>query len=634
MQEFSRTNNSMSDQIEVKQFVAILWRRKWLLVLVTLLAVTSGFVISNLMTPVFEASTTLLIDQAPGLQSSEYSAIIASERLARTYAQLLTKRPVTEETLTRLELDTDLEKTVNGTSVQIIEDTQLIELKVQNSNPVLAARIANTIVEVFNEQNEALQAGRFAASKASLRAQLDRVGEQIQANEAAIANLGTPRTSLRIAELERLQTELAQYQGSYTNLLQSYEQVRTEEARTISNIIQVELAEPPSEPIRPRILLNTLLAGVVGGMIALGVVFLIEHLDDTIRATEGVERIFQVSILGYIPEMDELSEKVQASALLAGNQNSAVGEAFRSLRTNTEFLGNPGLPSTILVASPGGDEGKTTIASHLAATIGSGEKKVVLIDADFRRPGIHEIFGVPNELGLSDILINDIEPQAVATSFGSSRLKLITSGSRFGNPAELFGSTRLLEVLAELREQFDTVIFDGPPFLVTEAFVLASRLKSVLLVIQLGRTREAVARTIIKQLERGQANLLGVVLNKAPKNQAYASGEYVYYHSDNDRTNFKWPKQQGRLSSLNSEDTHTSPYSNNQPSVRRRAPILGPYKERIDQLWKETEQQPPKKRYTARRIYELIQEEGYQGSETTVRHYVSRRRRAMHRRED
>ena len=555
MQESPRT----SDFVELKDFVAVLWRRRWLIVLITLMGATSAFAISRRMTPVYEASTTLLIDQASNFQTSDNSAIIASERLARTYAQLLTKRPVVEESLARLKLGTDLNKIGNGVRVQLVQDTQLIELKVQNTNPTLAAELANTMVEVFTEQNSALQAGRFAASKASLRAQLDAVGEQIQVNEAAIANLGAPRAASRIAELQRLQTELAQYQTSYTNLLQSYEQVRTAEAQTISNIFQVEPAVPPSEPIRPRTLLNTLLAGAVGAMIALGVVFLIERLDDKIRTIEDVERIFQVPILGTIAETKELNRKDQELALLAEEQDSALGEAFRSLRTNLDFLGGP---KFILVASPGPDEGKTTVASHLAVTFGNGDKKVVLIDADLRRPGVHEVFRVPNELGLSDMLMDNLEPQGVAHSFDHSHFKLITSGRRVEDPSELFGSDRFLEVLAQLGEQSDTVIFDGPPLLATEALVLASRLKSVLLVIQSGRTREDVARMYMKQLGRAKADLLGVVLNRIPKSQVYASAAYYYYHDVDDEkkgSNHKQAEQERVQAPSDLEDMQISP---------------------------------------------------------------------------
>ena len=668
------TENSVSENVELKDIFATLWRAKWLIVFLALFAASSAYLISNQITPVYRASTTLLIDQAPALQASDNSSISASQRLARTYAELLTKRPVIDETLARVGIDTSLESTGSSVQVRLLEDTQLIELSVQSSDPVLAADLANNIVEVFTEQNEALQAGRFAASKASLSSQLDAVSNQIQAHEVAITNLGSPRTVSRISELERLQSELAQFLASYSNLLQSFEEIRTAEASSISNVIQIERAEPPSRPISPRVMLNTLLAGAIGVLIAVGIVFLVQHLDDTIKTKEDVERTLAVPVLGTIPKTKELGKESQGDAVLAEEQYLATIEAFRSLRTNLELLGNPEMPSTILVASPGIDDGKTTVASNLAITIGSGEKKVVLVDADLRRPDVHGIFNVPNKLGLSDALIDNLDPQAVATSPDNHGFKLITSGSRVENPAELLSSTRFSEFLGELKAQFDLVIFDGPPFLANEVIVLAARLKSVLLVLQPGRTGEGMAKDIKKQLERARADLIGVVLNKAPKMDGYGYSYYGYYddgrvlkqtnretsESASDRedpqsslsdqsesvpqpsvtdqtdpvvqpsiSNGSEPDPQPVLADQTEPDPQPSLTHKTEPPPRRRQSVLEPYKERIDELLRESDQQPPEQQYTAKRIFQLVQEEGYTGSERTIQRYVKRKGTAL-----
>ena len=524
----------MDDYVELRQLISILWRRKWLLMIVTASLASVAFVTSVLMTPVFEASTTLLVNQAPASQEVDYSAILSSERLALTYAQLLTKRPVLQESLNRLNLTVPLDELEKAIDVRLVKDTQLIELNAQDANPVIAADLANTLAAVFIEQNDALQAGRFAASKSNLAEQLDSLSQQIQTTEAAIARLGTPRTESGGVELERLQAELVGYRQSHSNLLQSYEEVRLVEARTISNVIQVEPAAIPQKPVRPIVPLYTLLGGVVGGMIALGMAFLVEYLDDTIRTPDDVERIFRVPVLGYVAETDRLGSEGQGRALSTEEPPPVIAEAFRSLRTNLEFSGNLGGPRTILISSPGPGDGKTTIASYLAATIAKGGKRAILIDADLRRPGVHRFFGVKNELGLSDMLKDDLVPQVATQPLGNHRFKLITSGTPVDNAAELFRSLWLLKVLNFLREQADVAIFDGPPFLATEAYILASRLESVLMVIQPGKTHEPPARAILEQLERAKANLLGVVLNRVSRSEAYPAASYLYYENDRD----------------------------------------------------------------------------------------------------
>jgi capsular exopolysaccharide synthesis family protein len=286
-------------------------------------------------------------------------------------------------------------------------------------------------------------------------------------------------------------------------------------------------------------------------MIALGSALLIEYLDDTIRTPDDVERVFHVPVLCYVAETDRLGSEGQGRALLTEEPPPVIAEAFRSLRTNLEFSGNLGGPRTILVSSPGPGDGKTTVASHLATTLAKGGKRAILIDADLRHPGVHKFFGVKNELGLSDMLEDDLVPQVAAHSLGNHRFKLITSGSAVDNPAELFSSAWLLKVLNILREQADVAIFDGPPFLATEAYILASRLESVLMVVQPGKTHEPTARAILEQLERARANLLGVVLNRVSRREAYPAASYLYYENDRD-------KPQGRSRNKSKPGTNRS----------------------------------------------------------------------------
>lgn len=516
-----RKEASPSDFMDLKDVIVILWRRKWLLLLITFLGAASVFVISQLSTPVYQASTTLLIDQAPDPQSSDYSALLASERLALTYAQMLTIRPVLEEARSRLELQMELEDLEKVVDVDLVKDTQLIKLRVESADKYLATNIANTIVEVFIEQIDVLQAGRFASSKASLRAQLDALTDQIRANEVAIASLGTPQTESLGAGLELLRVELAQYQASYTSLLQSYEDLRVVEARTISNVIQVEPAEPPANPVRPRIYLNTLIAGVIGGMVAIGAIFMLEHLDDRIRSAEDVARVTHLPVIGYVPDSKKLSASGTRERLMISEPRSPLAESYRLLRTNIELAGTQGTPRSILVGSPEPGDGKTTVATQLAVSMAEGGKRVILLDANLRRPRLDEYFGIKNELGLSDMLVDDLVPQVVAHQLVHWRLKVITSGKPVDNPVELMGSIRMLKLLTRLREQADVAIFDGPPFLVAESFILASKLESVLLVMQSDRTRERFVWPVVEQLERARANIIGVVLNRVPKREAY-----------------------------------------------------------------------------------------------------------------
>jgi len=515
MESSPKASGLVYDDIGLNEVIGVMWRRKWILVLATLVAAAGAFVISHLSPPVFEASTTVLIDLASQARLSEYSAITASDRGVLTYAQLIRTRPVIEEALGRLGLDPGAAEPSN-IRVESIQDTQLIEVEVQDTDPMRAADVANTIVEVFEEQNDAFQAGRFAASKESLAAELDKLNEKIAGIETAINDLDPDQVDSRSPEFQRLQTELSQDQASYFSLLSRYEDVRLVEAQLFSTVIQVEPAVPPGTPIRPRVLLNTVVAGFAGLMLALAVIFVVEHLDDSIKAPEDVARATRLPVIGYVADSRKLKADGTRQRLMISEPNSETAESFRSLRTNIELAGAQGTPRSILISSPEPGDGKTTIAAQLAVSMAHGGKRVVLVDANLRRPSLHRYFGMKNELGLSDMLVDDLVPEMVIKHVVHWRLRVITCGKPVDNPAELLGSVIMLRALARLRDQADVAIFDGPPFLVAETFILASKLESVLVVMHHGRTRGGDASQMMMQLDRAQANVVGVVLNRVP----------------------------------------------------------------------------------------------------------------------
>src|SRR3990172_59439 len=165
--------------MEIRQYLSIFLRWWWLLVLGTVVAAASAFVVSKLQTPVYEATTTLLVNQAPNNSVADYTSILTSERLARTYSELLTQRPVLEETLKRLGLPLAAEDLAKAVTVELVRDTQLVTVSVDYPHPQTAAAIANALVQVFSEQNEARQTDRFAASKERLTTEIESLRAQI-----------------------------------------------------------------------------------------------------------------------------------------------------------------------------------------------------------------------------------------------------------------------------------------------------------------------------------------------------------------------------------------------------------------------------------------------------------------------
>jgi non-specific protein-tyrosine kinase len=213
------------------------------------------------------------------------------------------------------------------------------------------------------------------------------------------------------------------------------------------------------------------------------------------------------------------------------NPRSPIAEAYRTLRTNLEFSNLDKSLRTILVTSAGAEEGKSTTLANLAVTIAQSGKRVILIDADLRRPTQHQIFGLKNNAGLTDMVRDDAilaNPPLQETNVPN--LRVLASGQLPPNPAEILGSKRMADILAALLEHADMLLFDAPPVLaVTDAAVLSQKVDGVLLVVSAGKTKRENARKAQSQLEKINARVIGAVLNNV---QAERGAQYYYSESN------------------------------------------------------------------------------------------------------
>lgn len=507
---------------DLRRYLALLWHWAWLLVLATILAGAAAYIVSKQMTPIFQASTTILVNEAPATKTTDYSSILTSERLTQTYSQLLTKQPILAGVIKRLGINIDVGVLKKMVQVQPVRDTQLIEVRVQDTNPDRAARIANAIFQEFADQNQALQATRYGASKQSLETQLDQMDQQIQKATANLATLGDSTNNQN--ERDRLETTLAQYRQTYAYLLQSYELVRLAEANSTSNVVQAEPASPPASPIKPRVFTNTLLAAVVGLLLAVGIAFLVEAMDDTIRNPGDIAHQLGLPVLGMIAKYEYEDD----NPITMTQPRAPVAEAFRSLRTNIQFASVDTPLRTLLVTSPSPADGKSTVAVNLGVVLAQSGRKVVILDADLRRPKIHKIIRLANRRGLSDLFVqNQVYLDGAVQKTEIQNYYALTSGSLPPNPSELLGSGKMVDIIHQLEDQAELVVIDTPPLLaVTDACVLAPRVDGVLLIIKPGVTKLAACKQAVEQLRHVGAKILGVVLNEIEIKRS----RYYYYH--------------------------------------------------------------------------------------------------------
>jgi non-specific protein-tyrosine kinase len=511
--------------VDLRRLIAIV--RAWfpLLIASVVLAAGAAFVVSNLQEKVYEARATLIVGQSLTGVNPDYSQLLVSQRLSTTYAAVATTRPILDAVIKRLGLDVTSVELLKRVVADAPTDSTLLTFTAQDSDPARAAAIANALAEELIAASPAIQ-GREADFQGSIDADLKATQDQIRATQAQLETLsGLPkRTAAQDAQLATLEGRLASLRSTYATLLSF-------SSGNSSNLLSVvEPAAPPISPISPRPLLNTLLAAVLGLLIAVGIAFAAENLIDAIKDSDDIREASGLSTVGTIARMKGdagRNQIYQVAALLY--PRSGVAEAYRTLRTNVEFASVDAPIRTLLVTSAMTGEGKTVTAANLAVVFAQAGRRVLLVDADLRKPGVHLMFNLPNAHGLTTLLRNDeVSLDAIAQVTEQDNLRALTTGPLPPNPAELLGSQRMRTVLGMLGTSADLVIFDSPPLqAVTDSAILSSFLDGTLLVVDAGRSRRRAVRQGREALARADATVLGAVLNRVP---AKAHSDYADYY--------------------------------------------------------------------------------------------------------
>ncbi len=541
------------DEIDLREYLFVLKRWLWAIVLSAVLAAGVAYFVSSQQPLVYRSSGKMFILPAPSAGSgatADYAAIAASERLAQTYAELLRTYPVMERVIQNLGLDMTPSELASRIDVSPLQETSLIEVSVEDTDPQRAANIANEVMQVFILQNQALQASRYAASKENLQQQLAEIQAEMERTRAKLDALANATTQESVAERQRLEALLAQYRSSYATLLRSYEDVRLAEARTTDNLYVVEAAVPNPSPVAPRTKLNMVLAAALGAMAAVFLAFLMEALDDSVKTGEQATKATKVPVIGAVGIIAGRSEPAKLVAAL--NPRSPHAESFRILRTNIEFANINAPVRTLLVTSSGPAEGKSTLAANLAVVLAQAGRRVVLLDADLRRASQHRFFQKANTRGVTTALLQprrSVSAHLIETNVRG--LLLMPSGPKPPNPAELLGSKRMKEMLEGLQTHADIIIIDAPPLLALADTHLLSRMcDAAIVIVDVGSTKLQALESTVEQLRQNGVRILGLVLNRVSRGPSVYTLQYEYtsrYAEDGKRPRRRWwPWRQGR----------------------------------------------------------------------------------------
>lgn len=351
-------------------------------------------------------------------------------------------------------------------------------------------------------------------------------------NQQKAEALSLNRTGIEYGVLQR---EVESNKQVYESLMQRTKETGISAERKATNIRVVDEAQVPGGPISPNLRRSVTLSLVSGLTLALGLVFLVDYLDSRLKTPQDLKTYLGVPFLGMIPAVQRGKEAV--NPLLTDVGNASFAEAFKTVRTNVLFSSADDGLRTLVVTSAGPGEGKSICSANIAVALAQTGLRVLLVDADMRRPRVHEIFDIPEEPGLSNLLTGNSKASEVIQKSNVPSLWLMSAGHIPPNPAELLSSPRFVDFLNALEEHFDWVVLDTPPVLVVaDSMVVANKATGVVFVVGADQTSRNAARNAVEQLEATNATVIGSVLNRADVHRhshyyaSYYKKEYARYY--------------------------------------------------------------------------------------------------------
>jgi capsular exopolysaccharide synthesis family protein len=388
---------------------------------------------------------------------------------------------------------------------------QAINAQIEAATARLKSETNKVLAAIGNEYRAAL------AEEQSLSASLEEQKRQAM-------DLNRKNISYSI-----LQREAEGERNVYNALLQQEKELRVLSNSRANNVQLMDAAEAPGGPFTPNHGRDWLMALVLGLALGLAFAYTVEYLDDTVKIPDDVTRRLKLPLLGLVPAISGGRVPV-----LTHTVPHDFGESFRSLRTSLVFTSGGEGRRMIAVTSTQPLEGKTTTACNLAVALALGGSRVMLIDADMRRPGLHRTMGLQNEIGLSHVLTGQARVREAVQRTSEPNLYVMSAGRTPPNPSELLSSARMQSLLANLQAgPFDWVIIDTPPVLaVTDAVIIAPHVSGLVFVVGAEMTRRAHAERAIETIQSGRPNIIGAVLNRVDlnRNKYYYSRYYGYHY--------------------------------------------------------------------------------------------------------
>jgi capsular exopolysaccharide synthesis family protein len=546
--------------MEFLQYIRLVRKWAWLIAVAAFVAGGAAFVTNAQRPDEYTSQATLIVGQVLVDASQTGSGLAQSASLVQTFAQVATTFEVLQGTVDVLGLNMTGDQLKRFVSTRSQEGTSLLYITVRYTDAFLAADIANEVARQVQLQSPGSITPEQQQQLDFAREQQRTLSEQILTSRAQLAQLDG---QLAVAVTNSNQTEVERLSEQRNTLLAQINQATTSLAAFTSSITQlqspsqisiIEAARVPTSAQRTSSVNAALLGALAGAALAFIIALIVEYLDDTVRTTEQAAQTLAVPVLGAIARFGKRDDGYQKRLVSSEKSMSGIAEGYRSMRTNLLFTSKSTRKPVFVFTSANPEEGKSLTCANLAITMAQAGLQVVLIDADLRRPKVHEIFELDNQVGLTSLLFADPLHQSAQVSEDTQmpmnlrqclqstpipRLRVITSGFLPSNPSEILGSALMERWIDQMRSStnIDVIIIDTPPCLLfADSAVLAATAKAeVVLVVDAGHTRRDSALQAKEEFAKLGLEVKGVIVNRInPRdergkyNQNYTYNYYYY----------------------------------------------------------------------------------------------------------
>jgi len=532
--------------LELRDYINVLYNRKWIVVGTMAVILLVTLIFTFLQTPVYESKVKILTEVSSAsesvLGSFFSSALFDPDRYIQTQAEIIQTDTMAQAVERHLEyyyeqLSREAEagepvyipnpiptaselKSMVG--VQLEERTSIFDIVITGTDKVETRDVAQAYAEEFIASRQLAAIKQISEARKEVWNRIQEVEEQIQevADEIAQYTSGEVPTEL--------QAEAQRAVNLWATLYEKYMTLRIAESLEQRGL---EIIEPAQVGVKvsPQPTRNGILAIFLGIILGIGLAFLVEYLDDTLHTREDFERYYETTIVGEIPFI-EAEELPQYHIIYFEKPQHPAVEGYRTMRTNLQFLNLEGDHNVILFTSAGPEEGKSTVMVNLGAALSEMGKKVLLVEADLRRPVLHYYFQTVPELGLTSVLTGTCTMEDCIQATPYKNLYVLPAGIKPPNPAELVASDRMRELLEMVKDQADYVLVDSPPALAaSDALAMAPVVDGVLIMAKYGAAERDNARRTIELLNKVEANILGLVINNLELAKRYGYYHYYYY---------------------------------------------------------------------------------------------------------